>query len=356
MDKDLGTGYYNRALNYWKYCSENDLALVGAVTDVKGDRARRPSQQSDPDMYLRIIEKRSDGIVVKGAKAHTTAGPFCNEILVTPTRNLAEGDDDYAVAFGIPADTEGVILIARPQEEKDPWEYPQSAKNVLSETTTIFDNVFVPWERVFMCGERQYAGAMANTFATWHRFTGISYKGPVADLLLGSAQLIAEINGVPQAKHIRDKIGHLVTYVNTIRVFGRESARECKMVEDVAYPHPLIVNIGKHYFADNFHDMIKKVQEIAGGAVVTAPGIEDWKNPELRPYIEKYYKGVDDVDTEKRLKVLKLIKDITASDEAGLWLLGTLHGEGSLEAQRITTYREAELDSYVEFAKRVAGV
>jgi aromatic ring hydroxylase len=178
----------------------------------------------------------------------------------------------------------------------------------------------------------------------------------VADLLLGSAQLIAEFNGVPQARHIRDKIGDLVTYVNTIRVFGRESARECQIVEDVAYPHPLIVNIGKHYFADNFHDMIKKVQEIAGGAVVTAPGIEDWKNPELRPYIEKYYKGVDGIDTEKRLKVLKLIKDITASDEAGLWLLGTLHGEGSLEAQRITTYREADLEPYVEFAKKVAGI
>ncbi len=356
MDRDLGTDYFKRVMDYWKYCSENDLALVGAVTDVKGDRSRRPSEQSDPDMYLRIVEKRSDGIVVNGAKAHTTAGPFCNEILVTPTRALTKDDGDYAVAFGIPANTEGVVLMARPQEMKEKWEYPQAAQNVLSETTTIFNNVFVPWERVFLCGEWQYGGAMANTFATWHRYTGVSYKGPVGDLLLGSAQLIAEYNGVSQAKHIKDKISHLITYVNTLRVFAREAAREAEMIEDVASPHRLIINIGKHYFAENFHEMIKHVQEIAGGAVVTSPSLDDWNNPELRPYIEKYYKGAEGLGAEDRLKALKLVKDLTASDEAGLWMVATLHGEGSLEAQRIATYREADLKPYIEFAKEVADI
>ena len=356
IDRELGTEYFKRAMDYWRYCSENDLAMVGAITDVKGDRSKRPSEQSDPDMYLRIVEKRSDGIVVRGAKTHTTAGPFCNEILVTPTRALKEGDEDYAVAFGIQANTKGVILMARPQERKDPFEFPQTSKNCLSETTTIFDNVFIPWERVFLCGEWKYAGLMANTFANWHRFTGLSYKGPQADLLLGSAQLIAEYNGVPDASHIRSKIGQLITYVTTIRVFAKASALECKIFEEVAFPHPLLINMGKHYFADNYHTMIKHVQEIAGGSVVTAPSSEDWKNPELRPYIEKYFKGIDGVPTEHRLRAFKLIKDMTASDEAGVWFLGTLHGEGSLEAQRITTYREADLSPYVKFAKEVAGI
>ena len=143
MDKDLGTEYHKRIMDYWEYCSENDVAMVGAITDVKGDRSKGPSQQSDPDMYLRIVEKKSDGIVVRGAKTHTTAGPFANEILVTPTRAFREGDGDYAVAFGIPANTEGVILSARPQDPKDPFEFPQTSKNCLSETTTIFDNVFI---------------------------------------------------------------------------------------------------------------------------------------------------------------------------------------------------------------------
>jgi 4-hydroxybutyryl-CoA dehydratase / vinylacetyl-CoA-Delta-isomerase len=356
MDRNLGTNYFERVMNYWKYCSENDLALVGAVTDVKGDRSKRPSEQSDPDMYVRIVEKRSDGIIVKGAKAHTTAGPYCNEILVSPTRAFGPGDEDYAVAFGIPADTKGVILMARPMDKKDPWEYPQSGRNVLSETTTIFDDVFIPWDRVFMCGEYKYAGDMANTFATWHRFTAISYKAPVADLLLGCAELIAEYNGVAKAKHVRDKIGELITYVNTIRVFCRESAREAEMIENIASPHRLIVNIGKHYFAENYHRMVKHVQEIGGGAIVTAPGIDDWNNPVLRPYVEKYYKGVDGVSTEDRLKALNLIKDVTASSEGGLWLVATLHGEGSLEAQRIVTYREANLKPYVEYAKEVADI
>ncbi len=356
MDRKLGTGYFERVMKYWEYCSENDLALVGAVTDVKGDRSKRPSEQTDPDMYVRIVEKRSDGIVVRGAKAHTTAGPYCNEILVSPTRAFGPGDEPYAVAFGIPADTKGVTLMARPMQKKDVWEYPQSGKNVLSETTTIFDDVFVPWERVFMCGEYEYAGDMANTFATWHRFTAVAYKGPVADLLLGSAQLIAEYNGVSKAKHVRDKIGELVAYVTSIRVFGREAALEAQLIENIASPHRLIVNLGKHYFAENYHQMVKHVQEIGGGAIVTAPGLEDWNNPELRPYVEKYYKGVDGVPTEDRLKALNLIKDVTASDEGGVWLVATLHGEGSLEAQRIVTYREANLKQYVDYAKQVAGI
>ena len=356
MDQNLGTEYHQRVMNYWQHCSENDLALVGAITDVKGDRSKYPSQQADPDMYLRVVEKKSDGIVVRGCKTHTTAGPFGNEIIVTPTRNLKEGDSDYAVAFGIPANTEGVILSARPQDPKDSFEFPQTATHCLSETTTIFDNVFVPWERVFMCGEWQYGGVMANTFANWHRFTGLSYKGPQADLLLGSARLIAEYNGVPEAGHIKDKITSLIAYVTTIRVFAKAAALECKYFEDIAYPQPLLINLGKYFFADNYHQMIKNVQEIAGGSVVTAPGSKDWDNPELRPYIEKYFKGVDHVPTEHRLRAFKLIKDITASDEAGVWLLGTLHGEGSIEAQRITTYREADLQPFVDYAKHVAGI
>jgi len=356
MDKELGTEYHKRVMAYWEYCSENDVAMVGAITDVKGDRSKGPSQQSDPDMYLRIVEKKSDGIVVRGAKTHTTAGPFANEILVTPTRAFTEGDRDYAVAFGIPANTEGVILSARPQDPKDRFEFPQTSVNCLSETTTIFDDVFIPWDRVFMCGEWQYAGLMANTFANWHRFTGISYKGPVADLLLGCAQLIAEYNGVPEASHIKSKIGQLITYATTIRVFSKAAATDCKFFGNIAYPHPLLINIGKHYFAENYHEMIKHVQEIAGGSVVTAPGSADWENPDLKPYIEKYFKGVDHVPTEHRLRAFKLIKDLTASDEAGVWMLGTLHGEGSLEAQRITTYRETDLQPYVDFARKVAGI
>jgi len=356
IDSQLGTDYSSRAMEYWQHCSENDLAMAAAITDVKGDRSKGPSQQSDRDMYLRIIEKKSDGIIVRGAKAHTTATPFSNEIIVTPTRALREGDGEYAVAFGIPANATGITLIARPQCLKSRFDFPQSSKHQLVETLTIFDDVFIPWERVFLCGEWQYGGFIANTFANWHRFTGISYKGPAADLLLGCAQLIARYNGVANASHIKNKISELITYTKTIGVFGKAAAYECKEVEGIAYPDPLLVNIGKHYFAENYHSMLKNVQEIAGGAVVTAPSEDDWNNPELRPYIEKYLKGVDEVSTENRLRAFKLIKDLTASGEAGLWMYITLHGEGSLEAQRITTYREIDLEPYVEFARRVAGI
>lgn len=356
LDRDRGTEYSQRVAAHRAYCATRDLSLAGAITDVKGDRSKRPSEQARPDYYVHIVSRQSDGIVVSGAKTNITAAPYVDELMVVPTRAMGPGDDDFAVSFAIPVNAPGVKVIARPDRAKSEFDYPISSRHYHIEGTVIFDHVFVPWERVFLAGEWQYAGAAANTFATWHRFTGLSYKGPGADLLLGMAQLIAEYNGVANASHIRAKITQLIQYAETIRVFARAAARDPEYHAGLACPNALLANMGKYFFADGYHDAVKIVQEIAGGATVTSPSSRDLENPETREYVEKYFGGVEGVPTENRLRAFKLIMDMTASEYAGNWFLATLHGEGSLEAQRLSMYRQYDVKRCVDLARQAAGI
>ncbi len=358
MDKKNGTEYSKRVADYREYLQENDLSMAGAVTDVKGDRSLTPSRQAMPYFYLKVIDRSKDGVVVKGAKVHTTSAPITNELIVLPTRAMTEADRDYCIAFGIPVNTKGIKIISRPELEDISWfDYPITSRHITLEAMTIFDEVFVPRERIFMDGEWEFAGPLANTFATWHRFTGISYKPPFADVMIGAAQLIADYNGVARASHIRDKITELIIYAETIRTFAKAAAVECIITENgIAYPNPILSNMGKHFFATHYHDAIKAVQEIAGGLVVTGPTEADYMNPETKDYIETYLCGRQGVKTENRLKVMKLIRDLTATGYAGEGYIGTLHGEGSIEAQKISLYREYNIERCVQYVKKILKI
>lgn len=358
MDKKYGTDYSDRVARYWQYLEENDLSMAGAVTDVKGDRKLRPSQQEMPYYYLKVIERRHDGVIVKGAKVHTTSAPITNELIVLPTRAMTENDKDYCIAFGIPVNTKGVKIISRPERgDLGVFDYPLSSRHTTLEAMTIFEDVFVPKERIFMDGEWEFAGALANCFATWHRFTGISYKYPFAEMMIGAAGLISDYNGVPHASHIKDRITDLVIYAQCIKTFGRAAATECVMTENgVAYPNPLLCNIGKYLFATNYHTSMKALQEVAGGLVVTGPTEADCKNPATREFIERYLGGRKGTDAISRLKVMKLIRDMGSTESAGEWWVGTLHGEGSLQAQRLSISREFNVQKCVDYVKDLLEV
>jgi aromatic ring hydroxylase len=353
MDKKNGTHYSERVANYRNYLQENDLSMAGAITDVKGDRSLLPSEQAMPYFYLKVIDRNRDGVVVKGAKVHTTSAPITNELIILPTRAMTEADRDYCIGFGIPVNTKGIKIISRPELENLSWfDYPISSSHITLEAMTIFDEVFVPKERIFMDGEWEFAGPLANCFATWHRYTGISYKPPFADMMMGASQLIADYNGVGRVSHIRDKITQIIIYAETIRTFTKAAARECIITENgIAYPNPLLCNMGKHFFATHYHESIKAVQEIAGGLVITGPTEADYENPATRDYIEVFLAGRKGVKTLDRLKVMKLIRDLTATGYAGEGYVGTLHGEGSIEAQKISLYREYNISRCVDYVK-----
>ncbi len=358
MDKKRGTRYSEKVAIYRNYLQEDDLSMAGAITDVKGDRSLIPSQQAMPYFYLKVVDRSQEGVIVKGAKVHTTSAPITNELIVLPTRAMTEADRDYCIAFGIPVNTKGIKIISRPELEDLSWfDYPISSGHLTLEAMTIFDEVFVPKERIFMDGEWEFAGPLANCFATWHRYTGISYKPPIADVMIGAAQLIADYNGVGRASHIRDKITQIIIYAETIRTFAKTAARECITTGNgIAYPNPLFCNMGKYFFATHYHESIKAVQEIAGGLVVTGPTGADYENPATRDYIEVFLAGRKGTRTVDRLKVMKLIRDLTATGYAGEGYVGTLHGEGSIEAQKISLYREFDINRCVDYVKELLGI
>jgi aromatic ring hydroxylase len=359
MDDHLHTAYLPRVKQFYRHCAENDLAVAVAQTDVKGDRSLGPSAQAHPDYYVRIVEERPDGIVVRGAKIHTSVLTNANEVIVLPTRNMAEADKDYAVAFALPVNTPGLKMICSPygSPRESTFDHPISGQHKMTETLTVFDDVFVPRERVFLQKEWQYAGGLAKTFVEFHRFTAISYKLPLTDALAGAAQLIAEYNGLTRAGHVREKLTRLIAYTETLRALTKQAALDCRIAEEqIAVPSPLLVNIAKLHFAENYHRMVACLQDISGGILVTAPGEEALHNPATRPYIEKYLGGAGDVPAATRLRVLSMISDLTASDFGGYQEVLAIHAEGSIEAEKMTIHREYDFRRSLELAKYMAGL
>lgn len=365
VDKRCGTAYAERVRAFHRHCAENDLALAVAQTDVKGDRSLGPAEQAAkgaPDAYLRIVERRPDGIVVRGAKAHTSVSTNANELLVLPTRAMGEHDSDYAVAFAVPINTPGLTLVASPHGggEKNAFEHPVSARHKMMETLTIFDDVFVPHERVFLAGEWQLAGALALTFVEFHRFTAVSYKLPLVDALVGVALLLAEYNGVERAGHVRDKLSWLMAYAEGLRALTHMAAHRSQVHPSlheggIAVPDPLTVNVAKLHFAGNYHQAVARVQDIAGGLLVTGPAQEDVASAELGDVVRRYLGGKLGVETEARLRALNLASDLTASDFGGYQEVLAVHAEGSIEAEKLTILRNYDQAAAKAFARELAA-
>ena len=359
MDAKLGTAYLERVRRYHAYCRDNDLALAVAQTDVKGDRGLAPSEQPDPDVYVRLVGESAEGITVRGAKVHTSVSTNANEIIVLPTRALGEKDAAYAVSFAVPANTRGVKLIAAPYgaARMDVFDHPISGQHRMMETLTVFDDVLVPWDRVFLKGEWQYAGPLALTFVEFHRFTAVSYKLPLVDLLVGCARLMAEYNGLERVSHVRDKMIHLISYAETLRALTHTAALQCKVVDPgIAVPNQLLVNIAKHHFASHYHQAVQWVQDISGGLVVTGPSGRDLQSPEIGHYVKKYLAGKKGISGDKRLQAFKMVRDLTASDFGGYQEVLAVHAEGSIEAEKLAIFRSYDSKSAYDYAKWVAGI
>jgi 4-hydroxybutyryl-CoA dehydratase / vinylacetyl-CoA-Delta-isomerase len=353
-----GTEAHERVEAYFRRCRQADLALAVAQTDVKGDRSKGPSGQVDPDLYLRVVERRADGFVVRGAKAHTSCTPNVDEVIVIPTRALAEGEEDWAIAFGVPVATPGVKLFCSDflHADADPWTRPVSSRHKMIETLTVFDDVFVPWERVFLDGDTRRAGQLALTFVEHHRFTAISYKLPLVDALVGLALALAEANGISRASHVRDKLVALVGYAETVRGLTHLAADRYRVDEPtrIAYPDPMTTNLAKWTFARDYHKAAEHVIDIAGGLLVTGPAGADWRSEEIRPYLEKYLVGAG--PTADRLALMNLASDLLAREYAGYQSVLAVHAEGSLEAEKLMISRSYDPSRAVAYARKLAGL
>ena len=359
VDTKYETDYLARVQAFYRHCRDNDLAVSVAQTDVKGDRSAGPLNQPDPDMYTRIVERRPDGIVVRGAKIHTSCTTNVNEIIVLPTRAMSEADADYAVAFAVPVNTPGVKLVASPYggSPKAEFDAPLSAERKMMETITIFDDVFVPWERVFLAGEHDFAGAMALGFVEYHRFTAVSYKLPLVDALIGSALLMADLNGIAKAAHVRDKLIWLISYAETLRALTEMAAIRGRADEHGIFaPDALTTNMAKYQFAHHYHEALQHVQDIAGGMLVTGPGVEDFANPETGALLRKYLGGRAGIDGEARTRAMNMVSDLTTGDFGGYHAVLAIHAEGSLEAEKLMISRAYDSRRTLDYARKLAGL
>jgi 4-hydroxybutyryl-CoA dehydratase/vinylacetyl-CoA-Delta-isomerase len=358
IDKKLGTNYSERVEAYRKHLMDNDLTVAGAMSDVKGDRSLRPSDQvTHKDYYVRIVEEKSDGIVVRGSKIHIGKGPVSNEIFVCPTRALREVDKEYAVSFALPANTPGVIQIARGPdvfEEGYIHDHPFNMIYSGAQSMVIFDDVFVPMERVFLKGEWEFSGDIVHMFSNFHRLTSDAYKYPEVEILVGLGALLAEYNGLERVRHIRDKLAWLISYAEATEALGLMACHHCIVDPDfgLAYPNPMYSNIAKLFHADNYSQAIKIVEDIGGGILATVPSFRDFENPETRTFIEKYLGGKDGVPTEHRLRAILAARDFCNCFNT----TAAIHAEGSLAAQYLSIHSLGDINRYKAAARRMAGI
>jgi aromatic ring hydroxylase len=355
----LGEPYASNITRYFEYCRTHDLAVCVAQTDFKGDRALAPSAQPNPDAYLHIVETRDDGIVVRGAKVHTSVSVNANEMIVLPTRAMGEHDRDYAVAFAIPVDTPGLRLVASPfltTSGKSAAEHPLSAERKMVETATLFEDVFVPRERVFLAGEVEHSGELARGFVEFHRFTAISYKLPLADALVGAALLAARANGLERAGHVRNMLSSLISYAETLRALTHHAASSCKLVDGVAVPDTLLVNIAKLQFAQGLHTAAQYVQDITGGLLATYPAPEDLDHPEYGETLQRYLEAGGGISGRDRLRIFNLINDLTVGEYAGYQGVLAVHAEGSIEAEKLTILAQYDREHALRYSRWLAGL
>ena len=361
IDQKYGTEYNKRFLKYLRYVQDEDLVCCGAMTDAKGDRSLRPAEQADPDQYLHVVEEKPDGIVVRGNKIHQTGAVNSHEIICMPTRAMREEDKDYAISFALPSDTEGIIYIygRQPCDTRKIDSPNMDVGNILyggQECMVVFDDVFVPWERVFMYKEYDFAFDLVEKFASYHR-QSYACKSGISDVLIGASQLIAEYQGTSKASHIKDKILDMIQFNETMMSCSLACAYEGhREASGTYFVDTLRANVSKLNVTKFPYDIARLAQDIAGGIIVTLPSEKDLKHPKIGKYVAKYLKGVDGIEVEKRIRVLRLIENLTIGLGAVCYLTESMHGAGSPMAQKIMIGRRANIERMKSSAKRLCGI
>ena len=350
--------YAQNIENMYRYARDNDLRAAEVITDAKGDRSKKAHEQIDPDLYVRIVDQNADGIIVRGAKLHITAAALVHELVVIPTKSMREHEADYAVAFSIPVAAEGVKIINRSfaPAELNEFDYPASSHHSMPEGFVIFDDVLIPWDRVFLAGEWQLAGSFAAALGLWERTLGLALAANEAEIMVGLADLVTAQQGKERDSHVQDTIAELICYSEMIRMGLDDAVRNYESTPSgMLHPSTLGINVTKYYYASNFHQMVGKLHDVAGGLTITLPEEADLRHPEAGPYLRKYLMAKSDTDVEQRMRVYTLIRDMTADAFGGWNLVTALQAGGGLKAQRIMMSRTFDMPKARTAALRAAG-
>jgi 4-hydroxybutyryl-CoA dehydratase/vinylacetyl-CoA-Delta-isomerase len=357
-DDAHGTDYSQRFLSYLHEVQDRDLTLGVAMTDAKGDRSKRPGQQLNPDVYVHITERRPDGIVIRGTKAIVTGAPYMHEFLVMPCRTHTAEDSDFAVCCAVPVDAPGVTIVARPAGRPGEAAAKFSAKYGQSTGVVVFDDVFVPHDRVFLAGETEEGGFLTTSYATHHRHSCIGARAGFGDLLIGAGALMIQANGLDPERHghIRDAMVELITITESFYACGVASSVYCqKDPAGSVMPDAVFSNIGKLLLATKIYDMHKVAHYVSGGLVVALPGPDEDHNPETQASLSAVLGGRPDIPMEQRMEVSRLIEDLTISHQGGWYSVISLHGGGSPEAMKREIWRNYPVMEKVALVEDLLG-
>jgi 4-hydroxybutyryl-CoA dehydratase / vinylacetyl-CoA-Delta-isomerase len=355
-DDAHGTDYHQRFTAYMHEVQDKDLTLGVAMTDAKGDRSKHPGAQANPDVYVHIKERRPDGIVIRGTKAIVTGAPYMHEFLVMPCRTMTAEDADFAACCAVPVDAEGVTIVAKPAGRPGEAAAKFSGKYGQSVGVVMFDDVFVPWDRVFMAGETEEAGALTTSYATHHRHSCIGARAGFGDLLIGAGALMIEANGLDPERHghIREAMVDLIKIVEGFFACGVAASVYClKDSSGSVMPDTVFANIGKLLLATQIYDMHRLAHYVSGGLVVALPGPDEDHNPETAGSLAAVLAGRPDVPAAQRMEVARLVEDLTASHQGGWYSLISLHGGGSPEAMKREIWRNYPVGEKMELVERL---
>jgi len=356
-DQAYGTEYHKRFENWLRDFQENDRMGCCAQTDVKGNRPRRPHEQVDPDLYLRVVETKSDGVVIRGAKVHNSVAPVVEEIVVIPTRRLTKEEGEWAISCAVPADAEGVKLIVSAARQPISKRLGMPGPYVGADSLTVFDDVFVPWERVFLNGEYELGGRVALLFALFHRHSYTGCKPALTDVLTGATALMAECNGIEKQAHVREKLAEMICTSELCYGTGIAAAINAEKSSSGTYiPDIVYCNVSRRHAGVNIYHEFDILADIAGGMPATLPLEGDWLNPETRPFMEKYMMRNPEVPIEDIHRAFRWVQAISCSEAAGVAQYAGVHGGGSPRMEQIAIMASYDVEKTKNIAKRLAGI
>ena len=360
IDEKLGTDYLQRFNTWLTRIQDDNRMVVGAMTDPKGDRSKGPADQSDPDQYVHVVDRRQDGIVIRGAKLHMTGAVNSHEILVMPTTAMNESSKDYAVVCAVPIDAPGVTMVFGRQANDDRRDRKEridvgkpSFGAVGGEALLVFEDVFVPMENVFMDGETEFTGDLVYRFAAHHRANYGACKTGLMDVLIGAVSYLSLIQGTAKGSHVRDKVTEMTHLSETLYSSSIACSAEGWPTPSGAYMvDTMLANVCKQNVTRFHFEVARLALDLAGGFIATMPSQYDFENEDVGHLVHKYFSGVADIPTEDRVKIARMIEAMTG----GTALVESMHGAGSPQAQRIMIYREGKLAEKIKLAKRLAGI
>jgi 4-hydroxyphenylacetate 3-monooxygenase/4-hydroxybutyryl-CoA dehydratase/vinylacetyl-CoA-Delta-isomerase len=358
-DKNGGkTEYFARLNAFLQEFQDKDMVGAAAQTDVKGDRMLRPHEQADPDLYLRVVERNAKGVVVRGCKVHTTVGPYCDELIVTPCRSLTKEEGDWSVCFAIPADTPGVHLLVEAANPSPRKAFPaEIEKHGIAHTVTIFDDVLVPWDRVFLDQDPQLGSRAALLFALYHRHSYTGCKPAYTDILMGTTALIADVSNIERQQHYRHKIAEMISVCELVFAAGIAAAHTATVASSGTYiPDVIFCNVGRKHAGVNIYHEYDILCDICGGQPQTMPYEEEYANPKWRAYLDKYFMRKADVDPETVHRAFRLAQDLLAGPVTSNMQIAGVHGGGSPIMEDIAILANYPIEEKKNIARYLAGI